>query len=96
MVKAYVVYCTRLVVGGDKVDYPHDVSTKTVDLDTTKMFLNSVISTKDARFMTMDIKDFYLGTPLTRYEYIRLQYDIIPKEIIEQYHLQAFKSDQYV
>ena len=55
------------------------------------MFLNLVISTPEARFMTMDIKDFYLGTPLKCYEYIRLQYDIVPKEIIEQYHLQAFK-----
>ena len=46
--------------------------------------------------MTMDIKDFYLGTPLTRYKYIRMQYDIIPQEIVEQYHLQAFKHGDYV
>ena len=86
----------RLVVGGDRVDYPYEVSTRTVDLDTTKMFLNSVISSPGARFMTMDIKDFYLGTPLKRYEYIRMQYDIIPQEIVEQYHLQAFKHGEYV
>ena len=86
----------RLVVGGDRVDYPYEKSTRTVDLDTTKMFFNSVISTPGARFMTMDIKDFYLGTPLKRYEYIRMQYDIIPQEIVEQYHLQAFKQGEYV
>ena len=38
----------RLVVGNDPVDYPYKVSTKTVDLDTTKMFLNLVISTPGA------------------------------------------------
>ena len=86
----------RLVVGGDRVDYPYSVSTKTVDLDTTKMFLNSVISTPNARFMTMDIKDFYLGTPLNRYKYIRMQYNIIPDKIKEQYHLQAYKHNEYV
>ena len=87
---------TRLVVGGDQVDYPYKVNTKTVDLDTTKMFLNSVISTPSARFMTMDIKDFYLDTPLKRYEYIHMQYNIIPRKIVEQYHLQAFKHSKYV
>ena len=51
--------------------------------DTTKMFLNSVISTPNARFMTMDIKDFYLGTPLKCYKYIRMQYNIIPDDIKE-------------
>ena len=59
-------HCARLVVGGDRVDYSYKVSTKTVDLDTTKIFLNSVILTPSARFMTMDIKDFYLGTQLKR------------------------------
>ena len=68
----------RLVVGGNRVDYPNEVSTKTVDLDTTKMFLNLIISTPNAQFMTMDIKDFYLDTPLHRYEYLQLQYDNIP------------------
>ena len=29
-------YRARLVVGGDQVDYPYEVSTKNVDLDTTK------------------------------------------------------------
>ena len=28
----------RLVVGGNRVDYPYKVSTKTVDINTTKMF----------------------------------------------------------
>ena len=86
----------RLIVDGDQVNSPYEVSTKTVSLDTTKMFLNLVISTPNVWFMTMDIKDFYLGTPLQRYEYIRLQYDIIQNEIKEQYDLHAFKHGDYV
>jgi hypothetical protein len=54
----------RFTVGGDRIDYTGDVSTKTADLPTVKTLLNSVISTPGARFMTGDLKDFYLNTPM--------------------------------
>lgn len=47
-------------VGGDRVDYPWDVSTPTADLVTSKLLINSVISTIGVEFMTADIKKFYL------------------------------------
>ena len=37
--------------------------------------------------MTMDIKDFYLNTPMTRYEYMRLKISDMPKDVIEHYNL---------
>jgi hypothetical protein len=64
------VYRTRLTVGGDKVNYPGDVGTPTADLTLVKMHLNSVISTRGARYMTLDVKNFYLNTPMARYEYV--------------------------
>ena len=48
-----------------------------------KLLFNSVISTKGAKFMTMDISNFYLMTPLSRPEYIRVKLSDIPDEIIE-------------
>ena len=60
----------RSTVSGDKVDYPGEVSTKTTDLITAKLLINSVISTPDARFMGLDIKDYYLGNILPCKEYI--------------------------
>jgi hypothetical protein len=51
------------------------------------MLFNSVISTKDARFMTMDISNFYLMTPLHRPEFIRTKLSDIPDEVIEEYKL---------
>jgi len=54
---------TRLVAGGDRVHYPGDAETLTADLLTVKLLLNGIISTENSRFMTMDIKDFYLNTP---------------------------------
>jgi hypothetical protein len=52
-----------------------------------KMLSNSVISTKDARFMTMDISNFYLMTPLHHPEFILLKLNNIPDEVIKEYKL---------
>ena len=80
----------RFTVGGDKVDCPFDVSTKTAALSTVKMLLNSVLSTDNAKFMTVDIKDFYLNTPMNRWcECVRIPIDVIPEDIIQQCNLRA-------
>jgi hypothetical protein len=78
----------RFTVGGDRIDYAGDVSTKTADLTTVKALLNSVLSTPNAKLMTADLKDFYLNTPLTTYEYMRIPISVIPQDIIDQYQLE--------
>ena len=55
---------TRLTVGGNLIDFPGDVSTPTADTTTAKLVINSTISTKGAKYMCGDIKNFYLGTPM--------------------------------
>jgi hypothetical protein len=54
---------------------------------TAKLLFNSIISTKGAKFMTIDISNFYLMTPLSRPEYLHLKLSDIPKEIITEYRL---------
>ena len=78
----------RFTVGGDKVDYPYEVSTKTADLATAKILINSTTSTPGARFMCCDIKDFYLNTDMARYEYMRIPVHQIPKKIMDLYNLE--------
>ena len=51
-------------MGGNLINYPEDVGTPTANLLLTKVFLNSVISTKGAKFATTNISNFYLTTPL--------------------------------
>jgi hypothetical protein len=80
-------YRTRLTMGGNLVNYPDDCGTPTADLLTVKLLLNSVISTKNAKFMTIDIKDFYLMTPMKRYEYFRMNIALFPQDIIEEFNL---------
>jgi hypothetical protein len=65
------------------------VGQSTADITTFKILINSTISTEDAEMMMMDIKNYYFGTPLPIYEYMRLPLSIIPDEIITKYNLQA-------
>ena len=55
---------TRLTAGGERINYPGDTGTPTTDMTLFKTILNSVISTKGARCMMIDLKDFYLNTPI--------------------------------
>jgi hypothetical protein len=44
----------------------------------------------------MDIRNYYLGTPLPTYEHMRLPISILPDEIIEKYHLKRLAVDGWV
>jgi hypothetical protein len=88
---------TRLVEGGDRVHYPFNAGTPTIDLLTVKIFINSAISTPGARFFTMDIKNFYLCMPMTRYEYMQLKLSDMPEDVIAHYHLlNIVTPDRYI
>jgi hypothetical protein len=77
---------TRLTVGGDQIEYPGDKSTRTAGLTTAKIIINSVISTLGAKFLVIDIKNFYVNTPLGQFEYK-------PQENIDKYDLIELSQD---
>ena len=58
----------RLTMGGDRLQYPDDTASPAATLLETKLLLNSTISqsANGVRFMTMDIKDFFLQTIMPR------------------------------
>ncbi len=58
-----------------------------------KILLNSIISTKGAKCIMLDLKDFYLNTPMKRYEYMCLKLSDIHKEIIQEYNLQELVTE---
>ena len=76
-----------MTVGGDRINCDMDCGTPTADLLTVKLLWNSIVSTDGAKFFTMDIKNFYLNTPLARYEYMRLKMSDIPGDVIKEYNL---------
>jgi hypothetical protein len=85
---------TRLTAGGDRINYPEDVGTPTADMLVFKVLINSMVSTEGAKCLMIDIKDFYLNTPMKCYEYMRLKMQDIPDEIIKEYKLDQKTSQE--
>jgi hypothetical protein len=67
------------------VDYPGDVTANTADLTTIKVLLNATISDPSSSWSTLDIKDYYLNTPLTRKEYMVIHASQIPAAFFVEY-----------
>ena len=62
-----------------------------------KLLINSVILTKGEKFMGLDLKDFYLNTPMQRPEYMKMKLAIFPEDVIEEYGFtDKATSDVYV
>jgi hypothetical protein len=89
-----IQFRVRGTAGGN---LPYDVSARTASLDTVKLLIHSVISGTYS-WMTIDIADFYLGTPLpaSRYEYLRIHIDKIPTEIMDKYNLTPLLYNRHV
>ena len=81
----------RIVAGGDCLSYGEDSGSPATDLLETKLLLNSTISDADrgARFMSSDLKDYFLGSPMSRPEYMKVHISKFPEDIILQYNLKA-------
>ena len=63
-----VTYRIRGTIGGDRINYPGQTTALTAAMPIVKLLLQSAIS-ENMHVLTMDAKDFYLNTPLTRPEY---------------------------
>ena len=82
-------YRVRITVGGDKLIYLDDAGSLAANLMETKLLVNSTISDAKhgARFMSADIKDYFLATPMKECEYMKVQYKHIPQDIRDHYNL---------
>ena len=79
----------RITVGGDRLSYAADAGSPAANLLETKLLVNSTISDahKGARFMSLDLKDFFLATPMEGNEYMRVNYKHFPEDIKKKYNL---------
>ena len=87
---------TRLTMGGNLINFTGDVKTSTEDLITAKLIFNSVLSTKNEKFMCAEMANFYLINFMNRYEYMKLPLDIIPEDIIQKYNLRNLSHKGFV
>jgi hypothetical protein len=53
-------HCIQITAGGNLITYASSQSVWTADLDTVKLHWNSVISTKGAKYMCLDVKKIIL------------------------------------
>ena len=89
----------RITVGGDQLYYPHDSGSPAANMVETKLLVNSTISdaAQGARFMSMDLKDYLLATPMEKEEYMRVKFIYFPTDIIERYSLsELVAADGYI
>ena len=83
----------RLVVGGDKLTYENETAAPAANLLEAKLIINSAISTPNARFFTMDIKDFFLSSTMPKAEYMKMHISEIPDDIIDKYDMHNIKDN---
>ena len=87
-----------MVVGGEKLAYPDDPASPAANLLDTKLIINSTISdsNKGARFMTVDVKNFFLGSEMPRPEYMKIPFSLLPPDIILRYNLHDIVHNNYI
>jgi hypothetical protein len=57
---------------------------------------SSTLSTKYASMILMDIKNYYIRTPLPRFEYMKMLLSRFPEEIVQKYNLNVLAVDGWV
>ena len=88
--------CTCITVTVSQICYPRDVGTPTSSLDLVKPIINSVLSRRNTRFVSFDLKNVYLQTPLEPSEYVPIKFLDIPQEFIEGYKLSKSAQNGWI
>ena len=85
-----------ITAGVNLIKYPGELTTQTADLTTSKILWNIVISTQDAKYMCIDIKNFYLCTPLDKFEYMCIPLTMFPDHVAQQYQLRRTEKNGFI
>ena len=87
---------TRITMGEDRLEYQGGFLTKTAGLTAKNILLNGMVSSIWAKFITADVKNFYLNTPMEGPEYMKIPVRLIPDEIKVEYKVSEFEHAGYV
>ena len=81
--------CVHITVGGDRLTYNSDSGSPAANLLKTKLLINSTISdaSRGARFVSADLKDFFLATPMEGDKFMKVKYKHFPDDIHKRYNL---------
>ena len=87
-------YRIRCTVGGNLIEYTGPRHTPNADIPLFKLFINNTLSTPGARFIDVDLSDFYLMSTMKEKEYAYIPITSIPPDIIEYYNLHEIVDDR--
>ena len=62
----------RLTGGGDKLTFDGPISTPTSDLTTYKLHWNNMVSSPGAKYLVVNVKNFYLNNAMAKHEYYNI------------------------
>jgi hypothetical protein len=79
----------RGTAGGDRLPSSCPPSTNTASLTAFNCILNAVVS-ENAVFVSLDLVDFYFGTPLLSPQFIKIYVDSYPPEVLSSLSLLPF------
>jgi hypothetical protein len=68
---------------GNLISYLGELTMRTANITAAKLHWNSVLSTPKAKYMCLDIRNFYLSVTLDRYEYMKIPTTLFPPWIIK-------------
>ena len=82
------IFRVRGTVADTQSSYDGPKSAATASINTVYLLLNATVS-ENAQWMTADIKDYYLGTPMSTPEYMSIPARYIPATIRARYNLSS-------
>ena len=93
----YVERRVRGALGGDRVWSEGITRCNTAEIDVIKAFLNSVVS-DNSDFFTLDIANFYLGTPLPKGQeaYVKVPAHLFSDDILDRRNLRQYIHDGHI
>lgn len=86
----------QITAGDNLTTYQGEVTTRQVDLTTSKYVWNSIIKPPGTWYIGTDAGNFYLVTPMDRYKYMRIRIKLTPQSFIDKYNLMSKVKIGYV
>ena len=82
----------QLTVRGDTLTFFGPVSTPIIDLITSKLHWKRFISIPGAKYLVVNVNNFYLNKPVVKYEYYKIALILISEDVIDNKTLCVRKS----
>ena len=87
---------TRITVAGGRICYPGNIGTPTGSIELAKLTINSVLSCRNAHFVYVYAKKFYLQTSMDWLEYVYKKLSEITQEFIQEYNLTQLVQNGWI